>query len=508
MNKKKIVVIPLDERPCNYTFNQLLVLETDYEVVVPPMEILGDKKKAGNTELITQWLIEHAKDAYGAVIAVDTLVYGGIVPSRLHEDDTNTLIERLSVLKTIKESNKNLKIFAYNLIMRNPKYSSADEEPDYYGVWGREIHLHGVYKHKEDLNIITEAEEANFEAIKKRLPQEYLDDYLLRRDKNTVVNNAFLTYIRDGIIDFGIVPQDDSSPYGLTALDQAKIRKTIEDFDIELKAYMYPGADEVTNVLLARMVNEDHGYRPNVFVKYSSVAAGRIIPLYEDRYLHETLKYQILAAGGMTATSAHEADIVLMVNAPSEDMREASHYNEQSIVYEAFRTLVEFVEYTKYAIEKLNKKVVIADVAYANGGDPKLLKMLKQAGLLYKLSGYAGWNTSSNTIGTCLPQGMIHYYYGDRKAHFDFLGLRYVEDVGYCSFVRGEVSRNLPEGFDYFLIDGKRGHIVNNMIKVALDRFIEEKLNDGKHKVVIKDIYSPWNRMFETGLTVEVIDEN
>ena len=35
--------------------------------------------------------------------------------------------------------------------------------------------------------------------------------------------------VRDGILDFMIVPQDDSSPYGLTAKDQQAVRSYITD---------------------------------------------------------------------------------------------------------------------------------------------------------------------------------------------------------------------------------------------------------------------------------------
>ncbi len=504
---KKILILPLDERPCNYTFNQLLVKETDYEAIVPPLSILGDKKKAGDVNKIAAWLLSAAKKADGAILALDTLVYGGIVPSRLYHDEVDVLLERLNLVKEIKRINPSLKIYAYNLIMRNPSYASSEEEPDYYETWGYDIHRYGVITHKQDLHNASKEELVELAEINARLPREFLNDYIERRDKNILVNQAFLSLIAEGYIEFGIVPQDDSSPYGLTALDQIMVRKTIEDLNIELKVYMYPGADEVTNTLLARMINEDHHFTPRVYVKYSSVGAGKIIPLYEDRYLNETIKYQILAAGAMPCTSEVEADIILMVNAPSEHMQEANHFEKRGISYDSFRTLIEYVEYSAYAIDVLNKSVVIADVAYANGGDRQLLKLLKQKGLLYRIAGYAGWNTSSNTLGTCIAQGMINHLYPNRKAHLDFLALRYVEDVGYCSFVRSMIAETLPAGTHYYLLDGKRGKVVSQ-IKEKLEVFTEKHLTVEGFKIKITDIYSPWNRMFETGLTVEVTHEN
>jgi len=502
---RKIAVLPLDERPCNYQFNRLLVGGMPYEVLSPSLSILGDKKQKGNLEAIKAWLLAVAPQVDGMVIAVDTLVYGGIVPSRLHMDDTTTLIERLMLLKEIKTLYPNIKLFAYNLIMRNPKYSSAEEEPDYYEYCGREIHLYGVYEHKMSLNTLSIEEQKHFDLIKSTIDQDALIDYLDRRKKNIEVNLAFLSLIKDGTIEFGIVPQDDSSPYGLTAIDQKIIRKSISTLDIELTCYMYPGADEVTNTLLARMVNLYEQRRPSFYIHYASITGGMQIPLYEDRLLNETIKYQILATNGIIVSSIAEAELLLLVNVPSANMKEANNQAEASLEYDAFRNLIEYVELAAYGIS-IGKKVIIADVAYANGGDLALLKLLKQKGILMRISAYAGWNTSSNTLGTCIPQGIFDWLYPNRPENLNFLGLRYVEDMGYCSVVRKEISQQLVSPNHYFLLDGKKGNVVNQ-IKNALDRFIQTHL-EGVYHFEIKDIYSPWNRMFETGLEVVVSEHN
>lgn len=498
---KKIILLPLDERPCNYHFGEYMLGGTPYEVLLPPKEYMGDKKKAGNIEKLISWLKKNAKNSDGIVVSLDTLLYGGIVPSRLHYDSEATLVKRINVLKEIKEQNPNLLIYGFQLLMRNPEYSSSEEEPDYYEEFGREIHLYGVYKHKTSLGIITTEEKREFSKIEKILPKEYLNDYITRRSINSLMNKHFLKLVEDKVLDFAIIPQDDSSPYGFTALDQIETRQMIEDKNLELDVYMYPGADEVANVLLSRMVLHYENKKPLVYLKYSSVGDGKIIPLYEDRYLAETLKYQILAAGGLIIDDLKNADIVLLVNTPPEKMREAASYLTRTIEYDSFRTLVEFVEFANYTINDLNKTTVIADVAYANGGDYHLFKLLKQKGLLFKVNAYAGWNTSSNTIGTALPQGIFDYLFPNRKENLDFLSLRYVEDIGYCSIVRKEISSKLVLPNHYFLIDGKKGPVVNE-IKDELNKFIKNNFNNEKFVPTINKIYSPWNRMFEIGLEI------
>ena len=69
------------------------------------------------------------------------------------------------------------------------------------------------------------------------------------------MNLYSLSYVKEKIIDFLIVPQDDSAPYGYTAKDQIVIRKEINRLNIAFNALMYPDADGVGNTLLARAIN-------------------------------------------------------------------------------------------------------------------------------------------------------------------------------------------------------------------------------------------------------------
>ena len=59
---KNILFLPLDERPCNYDFPQMLVEGTGYRLLMPPREMLGKKKQAGDTEAIWKWLLANIPD--------------------------------------------------------------------------------------------------------------------------------------------------------------------------------------------------------------------------------------------------------------------------------------------------------------------------------------------------------------------------------------------------------------------------------------------------------------
>ena len=509
----KIAYIPLDERPCNYTFPSLLAGQNrgsafngDLNLVKPPISLMGKKKIPGNTNEIWEWLYEEVRDSDGLILSLDTLLYGGIIPSRLHRLTLDECRDTLAKLSRLKDINPDVKIYAFHLIMRCPKYSSSDEEPDYYADWGREIFECGKLQHLISADLASEEDKRQWEVLNQLLPAAVLEDYLNRRNINAEVNKLVLEYVENGILDFLVIPQDDSAPYGWTALDQQEIREAIAGRHLELDVYMYPGADEVGCTLLARMLNSFKGKRPLVYPVFSSTEGPSVTPLSEDRPLMETLKYQVLAAGGLLTSNSAEADFALFVNSPVEPMMEAAYQDQLSIKYQVNRNIIEFAEQLEFSIKERNIPCAVGDVAFANGSDLGLLKLLRRKNLLFELAGYAGWNTSSNTLGTCIAQAMFHHVYGSTKVHTDFLALRYTEDAGYCSSVRKNVTNTiLPAlGYDYFLVDGTNGR-VSEAVRKQLNEFIKENLNDDLNGILIKECFMPWNRMFEVGLDVEHI---
>lgn len=146
------------------------------------------------------------------------------------------------------------------------------------------------------------------------------------------------------------------------------------------------------------------------------------------------------------------------------------------------------------------KIVTLGDNAYANGADLTLLSTLNHANLLAKIHGYAGWNTNANTLGTSLAMAIQAYY--ANEANLDFLVSRYIEDGGYCAYARGIVSENLPAGNTYFTIVKDEKEILQ-AIYAQLQTFLSVYLSSIAANTTIKDLYSPWHRMFEIGFTVE-----
>ena len=494
----KVVYIPLDERPCNYNFAGRIARGSGVSVIKPGLDILGSKKQSADYDRLKSFMLSHASDADSYVVSLDMLLYGGILPSRLHNLSEDTLCERLAVLDQIKELNPKVKIYAFALIMRCPSYSSADEEPDYYEYCGREIFLTGQVKHKLQLGLIDKQEADSLLSGYASVINGNLDDFENRRRANRNMLIRVVERLHKSI-DFLIIPQDDSAEFGYTTMDREAIKLELKQRGLEDVA-MYPGADEVGMTLLARAACEYKGITPKIYCDFVHEMCPGVKPLYEDRPVGKTLPFQIESAGCAIHGEYASSDIILYLNYPTRLPVEA--WQEKSEGYDE-RDLVSFISRIKDGVG-CGKVTALADGAYCNGGDCELLCMLNAEMDVLSLSAYAGWNTSSNTLGTVICQAVFVFLFGDSAEQKRFLAERIYEDVGYCAHVRAHVTANhLAElGFDYFNA-GETSGVVADMVREHLDEYIGEKFPNITERYCIAECRMPWRRMFEVDLSLK-----
>ncbi|MBF1018860.1 MAG: DUF4127 family protein [Lachnospiraceae bacterium] len=549
----KILLLPLDERPCNAAFPERLFPADKVQILLPRK--LGHKKKPADFSVLSDFLFEKAKDADALLLSLDMLLYGGLIPSRLHHLKTETLFSRLHLIRELKEKYPALPIYAFATVMRCPAYSSADEEPDYYERFGSAIHARGALMHRTLAGLTTSSEaedtvpspagllpaasgEGEIDASFSSVPADTtsaepvsasslddgdsqdpepclssdfetcLADYLARRALNKQLSLQALELVKEGILESIVFPQDDSMRFGFPAMDQEEIRRRILTLGLTESAMMYPGSDEIALTLLCRILLKHHGLLPKVYVKYLTDDARSLIPLYEGLPLSATTSYQLHAAGCVTADTCAEADIVLLETAPSGSMEEAWSQPSRSPSYFAERNFPEMLSFIK-RMRGAGKVVTVADNAYANGGDLDLIRILDADHLLMDLQGYAGWNTNANTMGCAIAMGVCAFLYGEQglfqdpaaEAHRrNFLISRYIEDACYQADVRQCVTKKIPPlGFDYFFTGEDEGE-VRDLILAELQIRIKTELSSLADRIQIRRLTLPWKRMFEIDL--------
>lgn len=492
---KKIVYLPLDERPCNLAYPTAVSEGHEaYALLSPDLSVMGRKKTPADFDKIKSFLISECHGADQLIIALDTLLYGGIIPSRLHHLDRDEVKERLGLLRTLKDENPSLYVSAFSLVMRCPCYSDSSEEPDYYAECGREIFLYGQNEHKRRLGEIT-PEEYEAERVRLSACHEYIEDYEKRRATNLECLTDALRMVGEYIDEFTVL-QDDSNARGYTAMDRERVLSLVNERGIDLDTY--PGADEAGLTLLARAATRIERRRPRIYQAYAREGAENVVPIYEDREIHKTVSAQIKSAGAVECFSEDEADFVLYCNL----------YDE--------RTYDVYLDYTKQTdesyisgfVDRIEKTVisgrgaVVADVAYCNSGDiPLAMEMERRFGTM-KLWGYAGWNTASNTLGTAICQGVLRYLYGDSETHRRFSALRIMDDVVYSADVRREMIA-MGYGLGGAPIP-ERGEVSELIVKRINER-TAECFPSVKKCYEAQDVYLPWHRLFEIGLKIKEI---
>lgn len=501
---KNILYIPLDERPCNYLYpDYMSKTRKDINLITPDKEILGEKKESAKIDSLWEFVFENINDAKAIIMSLEMMCYGGLLPSRLHnfnEDHKENIIKNI---KKIKRINKDIKIYASNLIMRTPKYSSSDEEPDYYEQYGEMIFKRAYLKDKKERLSLEDGEEVKLKELEENIPKEFIKDYENRREYNRKFNLKVLDLVEENTIDFLSIPQDDSAEFGYTAVDQREVSLKRREKRLQRKVHMYPGADEVGASLLARAISEMDNKKTKIYPFFSSLLGPVIVPLYEDRPMYESLKSHIMVTNSILVEDPKEADLILAINSPGKFMQEAFNQDKKDITYTSYRNLLCFVSKISDFINS-GKKVIVSDSAFSNGGEMELLNMLDDFEVLDKLISYKGWNTNCNTLGTTIAQGVIAT---SEEVNKDIIikNLIYhiLEDGIYQSVVRKKITDNVLGnlGLNYFDLKDKTKEITE-IITMEINKIYKNEIRNSfvNYNIDKMEVFSPWNRMFEIGI--------
>src|ERR1017187_5120465 len=115
---KRVAVLPMDDRPVNYDYPRYLSRAAGMEVLLPPREWLGNPWRASRHAELVDWLAGTFPQADAAVVAIDTLAYGGLIPSRVSPEPTETVIARLGALRHMSAAHPGRPILASSVVMR------------------------------------------------------------------------------------------------------------------------------------------------------------------------------------------------------------------------------------------------------------------------------------------------------------------------------------------------------------------------------------------------------
>ena len=434
----KICFIPIDNRPVCYSLAKDIVsIDESIEILMPPREILGGLIKNANLDKIFNWL-KNIKECDVIILSLDTVAYGGLIPSRRSKETFDEIKNRVELLKEILKE-KIAKVYAFSSIMRISNNNYNEEEKEYWKDYGKKIF---EYSYSGGVN-------------KSDIPQEILEDYLATRKRNFEINKLYLECQKEGLFDTLIFSKDDCAEFGFNVEEAKELEK--------LGGRTKTGADEIPLSMLSRAIEKDI----KIYVEFTEPDSKHLISNYEDVSIEKSVLGQLELGGFTVVESKEKADVVLVVNNFSNKQGElVMGWDTQS--FDGIFT-------------SPNKIYCVADVRFANGADNNFVEQLLPQIDIGKFYGYAGWNTSANTLGSLLAGVKVRF---DAKKYNEdafkkLQMIRFLDDWAYQANIRGQIEKPCD-------------------ISVQMKPF-EEKLSrilDFKKQNNINYTY-PWNRKFE-----------
>lgn len=478
-----IAFIPIDNRPVCYTLpEQICAIDSDINLFMPKREFLGSLTKYADVEAIFDWL-KKLPQMDAIVMCLDTVAYGGLIPSRRCSDTFEKIKTRVENLKKILE-NKKAKIYAFSSIMRISNNNVNEEEKEYWSKWGKKIFEYSYQTHK----LGTES------CITNVIPSEILDDYIATRKRNFEINKLYLEYQKQGLFNTLVFSKDDCAEYGFNVQEAKALEK--------LGGFVKTGADEIPLTLLARAIMKklksvsekgtsrvgktQCSHRDKCQETGMKIAPIFLVPEckdlisnYEDVSIEKSVKGQIELAG-CSVCEPDDADILLYVNNFEDHQGEIV----MKVPTQTFSG--------KW--QKPSKPYMVADVRFANGADNAFVKQLFEVGFDENFLGYSAWNTSANSLGSLICGAIVFkgakmqnnvgkdFYFGR-----DFLKLqtvRLLDDWAYQANVRQQLTS--PD---------------EKLVKELMKPY-EEKVFEVLGVNYDTSYKFPWNRLFEVEVCI------
>lgn len=509
-----LALVPLDERPVNTRYPQMLGAIGGADVRLPPPEIRGRQRVPCDLAAVAAWLRETAPECAAALVSCDYLAFGNLINARISDDSAADALGRLRLLAAI---NAYCPVHAFSLITRVSNADDAVEEPTYWAQWGTAFYRFARLTHQAEQGALGADERQELAELQERLPPEWVADWLTRRLRNHTVNLGLLDMAARGQLASLLLTSDDTSAFGFPSRERDWLRgwPSLVGPALAGRVQTHPGADEVGSALVAKLLNERQGFAPRVWPLYAIDADREIVAPYEDRPVRETVEGQIRACGCVVADTPENSDVILGVATPSPrrtDYRPEFLTEDRQTRTGAYRDFLADLG----GWRNQGRPVALADVAYPNGSDSLLTELLLAETSPLPPGGlcaYGAWNTAGNTLGVVVAQAACSLRVGDgadrAAAQGLFLAHRFLEDFGYQTVVRrlarAEAERRWGRREPAPDDEGQQAEtcaFIEARLGEILERLQAQGVGAGL-KLSPGSVRLPWRRTFEVDFDLE-----
>lgn len=480
--KKKIALIPIDNRPvCYDLLLQTSEIDHNIELLLPPIHLLGDLNKIADINQILSWL-DNLKDVHSIIVSLDTIAYGGLIPSRRSSDSFETVKSRIDSFFSIINK-KNICVYAFSSIMRISDNNINDEEKEYWKDYGKLI-FDFSYNYSKSFKSFDYDNFSSYSCIKSKIPQDILQDYINTRNRNFLINIYYINLAKNNnLIKKLIFSKDDCAQYGLNILEAEELCFRITQSNIN--AIVKTGADEIPFSLLSlAYLNLKNTKLSNNGLKIATIFSFpesiSKVSNYEDVSVFESIKSQIEIIGSeYISDDIYNADLILVINNFKSSQGEiVIGIENESSLFKIPRTV-------------FNKPFFIVDILNANGADFNFVLHNLDVFSHKNFYGFSAWNTTSNALGSAISCAVFKLLANLSSSYNDLAfkklqTIRLLDDWAFQSNVRQKIRSLYP--------------IFNNDLDL-----LKQKMNPFE-SIILESLdtcfnnisYSyPWNRYFE-----------
>ena len=503
----RVVLIPLDSRPPCTQYLEELGNIAGIKVIVPPMQILDNYRTPADKPALRKWLYDEVKNADAAIVSVDMLTHGSLLASRLSAGTPEESQEALELLKSIHQESPNVKLYAFNII---PRLILGDSREN--TMYQNNMLQYSVLK-DQVLTFENPLDNIKLQQLEQKTPAEVINRYNAMYQHNASVNTALAQMVKDGILSGVVIGQDDSQSFGIPNINKQQIQHYIESHpELSGKLAVTRGTDEVALTMLGKIASDFTGYHSHIFVVYSDDDASRKIMPYMPNTVATTVQEKINLIGGIQVPTIDECDFILYVHVGTKN-------NEKrlSLAWAKLENLL-----------RQGRKIALVDLSENFEASQTLLPFfLKHNITPAQLIAYAGWNTTSNSVGTAVTQAVL---FTQSTAHtrstdslieayeynLEFLVARFLDDWYYQKEVQPFVNKRLKSyKFDPYNLGThyqQTDDLVRKMMLSKSRRFFNDYLRNRPiiiqtdHPIALRmaelklETQLPWPRTFEIWL--------
>jgi hypothetical protein len=487
-----IAFVPMDDRPVTAQLPVMLGRISGVTVTAPPRALIGRFLEAGQPDALIAWLNhEAAKPQTNAfVISTDMLAYGGLTASRVPGASYDDAYFRLRELSHLRSRRPQAWIGAFGTIMRlaptGIPAGTAFFAP--YPVWSylqEYANLHYP---------LLPSEEARAAQLRQLIGETTFDAYMATRARNLAVNRLLLKMTADGSIDRLVLGQDDAGPVGLHIPDVRLLQAELAAANLEGRASIEPGADELGMALVAHAIARTAKWTPRIALHYSTPDASRFQDPIEYAPVSTAIDALVAVSGG--ERDDQNPEIVLYVRVPGTSAA-------QDDAFVAAMT----------ADVSAGRSVALADLSYLRSytNQASFAQRILASGLAARLDAYSSWNTNANTVGTALAEAIaagagrrLGTY--NALAHRTFTFTLFLDDYAFHDEVRPDLNATLAaQGItDHTLLTPDVAAATAQRNRALLWPYaisILAQLDPGYH-IAAMQLGLPWSRTFETFIDV------